>query len=307
MSVLRSRTCGYRLSMLLVCLLAGILVGKAQYLTLSTDRKDILLGEQFTLNIKLTSTPGKVVSGWPAVPDSVNHLEVISRGSIDSVREGNKIVYTQALVMTGFDSGHWVIPPVGVKVDGKEITSASADINVQSIKLEGAEYNDVKEIIDVPPPGPDWKSILLYGLGILLLALLLFFWWRNRKKKPETIKPVSRGTAYEEAMRALDALQKEQWVEKGEMKKFYSGLYDIFRVYGSALTGVNLMQRTTDDVLISMKSELEGNAFSSFAEVLRISDAVKFAKYGSSRDEAMQGFTIIKDSIDLLNKKKGKA
>ena len=304
MSVLRPRTWGYRLSLLLVCLLAGMLVCKAQYLTLSTDRKDILLGEQFTLTIKLTSSPGKVISGWPLVPDSINHLEVISRGTIDSTREGNKIIYSQAMVMTGFDSGHWVIPPMGVNVDGKEVTSTSADINVQSIKLEGSEYNDVKEIIEVPPPGPEWKSILLYAFGILLLLLLLYFWWRNRKRKPVVVKPVSKGTAYEQAMKALEALRKEQLVEKGEMKKFYSGLYDIFREYGSALSGSSLMQSTTDDVLISMKGSLEGSSFSKLAEVLRISDAVKFAKYGSSKEEASESFTVVKESIDLLNKKK---
>lgn len=304
MSVLRPRTWGYRLSLLLVCLLAGIFVGKAQYLTLSTDRKDILLGEQFTLTIKLTSSPGKVVSGWPLVPDSLNHLEVVSRGTVDSVREGNKIIYSQALVMTGFDSGHWVIPQMGVKVDGKEITSASADINVQSIKLDGSEYNDVKEIIEVPPPGPEWKSILLYAFGSLLLLLLVYFWWRNRKRKPVAFKPVSKGTAYDEAMKALDALQKEQLVEKGEMKKFYSGLYDIFREFGSVVSAKSLMQSTTDDVLISMKGELESSSFSKLAEVLRISDAVKFAKYGSSKEEASESFIVVKDSIDQLNKKK---
>jgi hypothetical protein len=290
--------------LLLVCLLAGMLVCKAQYLTLSTDRKDILLGEQFTLTIKLTSSPGKVISGWPLVPDSINHLEVISRGTIDSTREGNKIIYSQAMVMTGFDSGHWVIPPMGVNVDGKEVTSTSTDINVQSIKLEGSEYNDVKEIIEVPPPGPEWKSILLYAFGILLLLLLLYFWWRNRKRKPVVVKPVSKGTAYDQAMKALEALRKEQLVEKGEMKKFYSGLYDIFREYGSALSGSSLMQSTTDDVLISMKGSLEGSSFSKLAEVLRISDAVKFAKYGSSKEEASESFTVVKESIDLLNKKK---
>ena len=304
MSVLRPRTWGYRLSLLLVCLLAGMLVCKAQYLTLSTDRKDILLGEQFTLTIKLTSSPGKVISGWPMVPDSINHLEVISRGTIDSTREGNKIIYSQAMVMTGFDSGHWVIPPMDVNVDGKEVTSTSTDINVQSIKLEGSEYNDVKEIIEVPPPGPEWKSILLYAFGILLLLLLAYFWWRNRKKKPVVVKPVSKGTAYDQAMKALEALRKEQLVEKGEMKKFYSGLYDIFREYGSALSGSSLMQSTTDDVLISMKGSLEGSSFSKLAEVLRISDAVKFAKYGSSKEEASESFTVVKESIDLLNKKK---
>jgi hypothetical protein len=229
---------------------------------------------------------------------------VISRGTIDSTREGNKIIYSQAMVMTGFDSGHWVIPPMGVNVDGKEVTSTSTDINVQSIKLEGSEYNDVKEIIEVPPPGPEWKSILLYAFGILLLLLLAYFWWRNRKKKPVVVKPVSKGTAYDQAMKALEALRKEQLVEKGEMKKFYSGLYDIFREYGSALSGSSLMQSTTDDVLISMKGSLEGSSFSKLAEVLRISDAVKFAKYGSSKEEASESFTVVKESIDLLKKKK---
>jgi hypothetical protein len=193
---------------------------------------------------------------------------------------------------------------MGVKVDGKEVTSTSTDINVQSIKLEGSEYNDVKEIIEVPPPGPEWKSILLYAFGILLLLLLLYFWRRNRKKKPVVVKPVSKGTAYDQAMKALEALRKEQLVEKGEMKKFYSGLYDIFREYGSALSGISLMQSTTDDVLISMKGSLEGSSFSKLAEVLRISDAVKFAKYGSSKEEASESFTVVKESIDLLNKKK---
>ena len=64
------------------------------------------------------------------------------------------------------------------------------------------------------------------------------------------------------------------------------------------------MQSTTDDVLISMKGSLEGSSFSKLAEVLRISDAVKFAKYGSSMEQASESFRIIKDSIDLLNKKK---
>jgi hypothetical protein len=64
------------------------------------------------------------------------------------------------------------------------------------------------------------------------------------------------------------------------------------------------MQSTTDDVLISMKGHFEGSAFSRLAEVLRISDAVKFAKYGSSSVEALESFTVVKDSIDLLNKKK---
>lgn len=277
---------------------------QAQYMTLSTDRKDILLGEQFILKLKLTASAGQAVTAWPIVPDSVNHLEVVERGAVDSVREGNKILYTQELVMTGFDSGHWVIPPVGVMVNGKEVKSASADINVQFIKLEGSEYNDIKEIIAVPPPGINWKEVLMYAAGVLLLVALIYFWWRNRKKKPMVVKPVSRGSAYEEAMKALSQLAQDQLPAKGEMKKYYSVLYDIFRLYGSAVVGRNLLQSTTDDVLIWMKGAMEGGDFSKLGEALRISDAVKFAKYGSSAQEAQQAMENIRQSIESLNKRK---
>jgi hypothetical protein len=304
MRVNRSGQWKKQLIIVLVIVLAGMSMARAQYLTIGTDRKDILLGEQFVLTIKLTTPQGRAISSWPSLPDSVNHLEVIERGNIDSVREGSKMLYTQKLIMTGFDSGHWVISPLKVVVDGKDITSASADINVQSIKLEGAEYNDIKEIIDVPPPGPDWKSILLYGVGIALLLALIYFWWRNKNREPKTLKPVSRGTAYDEAIKALEALRQAGLPEKGEMKKYYSGLYDIFRVYGTALSGKNLMQQTTDELLLWMKDSLVGEPFSKQAEVLRICDAVKFAKYSSSRSEAEQSISVIRNSIDVLNKKK---
>lgn len=293
-----------RTGVLLVVLLAWQAFAQAQYLTLSTDRKDILLGEHFVLRLKLTVPAGATISAWPSLPDSVNHLEVISRGKVDSIREGNKVLYTQELTMTGFDSGHWVIPAIGVMVNGKEIRSASADINVQYVKLNGSEYNDVKEIIEVPPPGPNWKMILLYGLGIFLLAALLFFWWRNRGRKPAVEKPISRGTAYDKAIKALDALQQQQLPEKGEMKKYYSTLYDIFRGYGTAITGKRMMQQTTEDLLIWSRESLDTETSSRLAEVLRISDAVKFAKYGSSTEESRQGMDIMRRTIDTMNRKK---
>ena len=44
--------------------------------------------------------------------------------------------------------------------------------------------------------------------------------------------------------------------------------------------------------------------FSSISSVLRIADAVKFAKYKSSVEEANEAIEIVSTSINLLNKLK---
>ena len=277
---------------------------QAQYLTLSVDRNSILLGEQFKLDVKLTLPANGKITNWPSMPDSVNHLEVVERGAIDSVKQGNKTLITQTLIMTGFDSGHWVIPPLAVTVNGKEIKSASTAIDVQNIKLTGADYNDIKEIIEVEPPGLDWKTLLLYGLGIVLLLALVYFWWKNRKSKPAPVKTISKATAYEEAIKSINALKQEKLMQKGEVKKHYSRLYDIYRIYLGAITGKNMMLYTTDDILLDMKQLMNGSVFSQTAEVMRISDAVKFAKYIPAIEEGDQSLEQVRKTIDELNRQK---
>ena len=67
-----------------------------------------------------------------------------------------------------------------------------------------------------------------------------------------------------------------------------------------AISGDNMMQYTTDEFLISMKQQLNGAVFSSAAEVLRISDAVKFAKYVPAADEGNRSMEVIRQSIEAL-------
>lgn len=288
--------------MLLVVICMTALSAHAQFLTISTDRNSILLGEQFTLEVKLTAPLGSRISRWPSVPDSVNHLEVVERGGIDSIRQGDKMLYTQKIMMTGFDSGHWVIPALKGEVGGKEVGSATAAIDVQNIKLEGSEYNDVKEIIEVEPPGPDWKRIALFALGVALILALAWYWWKNRKTKEARPVQVSRGTAYEEAIRQLNQLRQDGLLGKGELKKYYSRLYDIYRTYLGAIQGRSAMQLTTDDILVGLKGGLDNSTFTGTAEALRVCDAVKFAKYKPATDTGTRTLEQIRSTIEAMNK-----
>jgi hypothetical protein len=271
---------------------------------ISVNRSRILLGEQLELTLKLEMLSGGRMTQWPQLPDSLNHFEVLKRGGIDSILSGNKMTYTQSLTLTSFDSGHWVLPAVSFMAGNISLKSDSLAIDVTNVVLKGNDYNDIKEIIEVQEPGFDWKKWLPYVFGILLLLALFLYWVKNRKKEPVIEKPVSRSTAYEEAMAELKKLKAEQLPEKGEIKHFYSRLYDIYRIYLGRYSGTKLLQSTTDDLLVIMKETLPSAGFSRIAEVLRIADAVKFAKYPSSVPESANSWETIFGSVEDLNRQK---
>lgn len=269
----------------------------------SVNRSRILIGEQLELTLKLEVVGGEMIR-WPKLPDSLGHFEVLNRSNLDSIRSGNTMTYTQNLTLTSFDSGRWVIPSVGFIAGNKTVKSDSLAIDVTNVVLKGNDYNDIKEIIEVQAPGVDWKKWIPYIFGVVLLLALLLYWLKNRKKQPAVEKPFSRTTAYEEAMAELKKLKAEQLPEKGDMKQYYTRLYDIYRIYLGRYTGTRLMQSTTDDLLVSMKEKLPSAGFSRIAEVLRIADAVKFAKYPSSVPESNNSWETIFGSVEDLNRQK---
>jgi hypothetical protein len=55
---------------------------------------------------------------------------------------------------------------------------------------------------------------------------------------------------------------------------------------------------------VKMKDKLPSGSFSRIAEVLRISDAVKFARYPSSVSESANSWEAIYASVDELNRQK---
>ena len=270
---------------------------------ISVNHTRILLGEQLELTLNLEAV-GDHMTRWPQVPDSLSHFEVLNRGNLDSSLAGNSMTYTQVLTLTSFDSGHWVIPSFSFMVGNKTFKTDSLAIDVTNVVLKGNDYNDIKEIIEVPEPGFDWGKWLPYMISALLLLALAAYWFKNRKKKPLEEKPVSLSSAYDEAMAELKKLKADQLPGKGEMKQYYSRLFDIYRVYLGHYSGTKLMQSTTDDLLVKMKDKLPSAGFSRIAEVLRISDAVKFAKYTSSVPESDNCWETIFGSVEELNRQK---
>ena len=269
----------------------------------SVDRNRIVLGEPFILTLQLQYPANTKPASFPDFPDSIAHFELIEKGKADtSISNGNYIV-RQRYRLTSFDSGHWVIPAFILTAGKKEIKSDSLGMDIQLVPLEGNEYNDIRDIIEVEDIPFDWKRWSAIGLSILILAIGLWYYLKNRKKpKPVADEFASKLGPFDQALQSLQKLREDHAMQQVEVKKLYSGIYDTLRIYLQRHFKLQVMSDTTGDVLLKLKGDyLDPDSLARLAEVLRIADAVKFARYPSSAQESSGSIEQMENVIRTLN------
>src|SRR6185312_11881280 len=84
--------------------------GQQTTATARMDATSITVGDQARLFIDVQHNPATGNLVWANIPDTFNHLEVVEKGKIDTLKQGNTITYRQRLLITGFDSGVFKIP-----------------------------------------------------------------------------------------------------------------------------------------------------------------------------------------------------
>jgi hypothetical protein len=302
----------YLISLFYFALFCGTgLVSEAQEksgisLISSVDRNRIILGEPFTLSLELRFPEKTILTRLPELPDSLSHFDILDELKKDSSLSAGFYSIKYNYRLTSFDSGHWVLPSFSMAAGKKQAKSDTIAIDVMMVPIEGNSYNDIRDIIEVDATPFDWKQWAAIGITAIILISGLWYYLKNRKKtKPAPPEFDSKLSPLEQALQSLKILREENTVVKGEPKKFYSGLYDTMRIYLVRQYKLPVMSSTTGDVLLRLKGDyLATDDLTRLAEVLRIADAVKFAKYPSSADESIRSVEQMETIIRTLNTQK---
>lgn len=264
--------------------------GYAEAQKITTDTTAITIGQQITLTLELGVEKGELVE-WPLLSDTLTKsFEIISKSAIDSIvdAQSGKTMYHQQVVVTSFDTGFQVIPPVLFKVKrpGEAVSDTRRTepllISVSGVAVDmQAEIKDLKPIIQAPYTLRDFLPWILLALAIALLALLGWFYYQSRKKKKPLIKLIHKQPRppHVIALEQLEALKSEKIWQKGQVKEYYSRLTDILREYFAARFGVNAAEMTSDEIIMAMKDHLpDAQRLKDLRKVLQLSDMAKFAK-----------------------------
>lgn len=252
----------------------------------SIDTTAILIGQQFHLNLDVSYRKNATIS-FPVVPDSIEKLQVVQRGKIDTINNTDFIQLRQSIVVTGFDSGVYTIPAFQFQYKNQnDTTNYLAETNPLAITINTVAVDTTKAIKDIKGPinvPYTFADFIPYIIGLLLLGLLIwgiiYFIRKSRQKTVIPEKYIPKRPAHEIALEELVALREEKLWQQGNIKEYYTRLTDIVRTYIERRFKINALEFTTDELMnsIAMK-KLDADNFSKLQYVLELADMVKFAK-----------------------------
>lgn len=274
----------------------------------TVDKTDILIGQQIHYKVETSMPDNTFRLSWFSVPDSFGNFVPILKEKIDSSYSNGNLNFSQQIIITSFDSGRQIIPPLALTastLDGDSTFNIYTDSIAINVTYSPADstlpFHDIKTIIEVKKTFPLWIWALT-AAGIIIIIVLIIYFARRSKKKKETGIFESKLSPYDEAMLLLDELQKENLPEKNEIRQYYLRLSDIFKRYLSRKTNSYQMHLTTDELLMELgQLDLSKEKIANFASCLTMGNIVKFARYVPPDYENQKCFSETKEMITHIN------
>jgi len=274
-----------------------------QKVTTTIDRDKILLGEQVELQLKIElNNSSTVIDEWFNLPDTFNHLEVVKRLPIDTLQVQGQQVYFQKIILTSFDTGHFTIPVFSCTFTNQQkALSQPQEITILPVDVSQLkDYNDIKTVLEVEPH-TNWLLIIAITVSTLALLIAAVIIFRHyRKKKPITKAPV-KPLSFQEVLQQIEALQQKDLVTKHQYKPFFTELINICRTFSDMQMQVSTNTNTTDEYMVLLKGKVGTEpAQVQYFQLLRMTDAVKFAKYIPTPDECETALTTARLFVNTL-------
>jgi hypothetical protein len=267
----------------------------------SVDRDRILIGEPINLVLQAYTPLGENVTWFNL--DTIPGFEFIRKGKLDTIENVDNKKLEQKLVITSFDSGTVVLPPLEMTVGTRTYYTDSVIVDVAYHNFDpAAEYRDIKAIAEVEDGSSDYIPWIIGAVTLVAIGLIV---WLLRKKK-KAIGSVDAAVPalppYEEAMEKLELLKKYDWTLPGATKNYYTELNDIFRVFVMRRMQITSLEKTNDELIIQLRqSGMSKESFSQLAQSLRMSDFVKFARYQPEQSDNDHNREVIRSSIKTLD------
>ncbi|MCF8258844.1 MAG: hypothetical protein K9J06_14915 [Flavobacteriales bacterium] len=286
----------------------------AQSIRSAIDSTQLLIGDQFHLDLWADIPAGSMVA-WPQFKDTlIKTIEVVEATVPDTVRKENgDYTVHQRLVLTSFDTGFMVIPPVAFVFDRDTANPLLTDpelILVTEIPVDlEQDIMDIKGPMDVPI---NWRKYLLYGLiALVVIGLLVggFLYWQKHRKQRDApaARPVPTRPAHEIALEKLEALRLKKLWQSDRAKEYYIELSDIVREYIEFRFGIMALEQTTDETVRSLQiTGVDTELLKTLSGMMQLADLAKFAKYRPMSDENEKSMDVARGFVENTRAIEGK-
>ncbi len=282
----------------IVCVLAAVVTHAQITPVASSSKEQILIGESVQLTFELKAIEKNTAVLWK-LPDSVLHFEFVKFDTAD--------LFKKTITITSWDSGAWKFEGVKVTVpstvNGKPTALAFPPVTVNVIydTTGSAILNDIKPIIEISNIGEDGIAYSIIGTAVLSLLLLIYIFRRWKQKLQSASAPEPITGAYEEFEKALLQLKEKNRSSQQEQKEIFTQLSFIVKRYAERTFRQSYTSYTTDETAVHLSPVAGRDETNTLTQVLRLSDAVKFAKFTVPEHDCTAAFNSVETAIKHIH------
>lgn len=266
--------------------------------SLLADTLQAEIGVPITVTLRARLLPNTTYR-WPIVPATEDSYTVLNTDALDSTLvEGQRIIM-QKWQVTAYDSGYYELK-LPLVTDGDTLLSnpLSLRFNFPPLK-DNEEFYEIKGPLSLPP---NWVLIILLSLGAI--GLIAFIWWlvkylQKRKKGKPLPKIQDTRTPWEKAYQRLEEIKSADYVAQGQIKRYYSELVDVLRMYVEEQMAIKAMESTASELAEKLNQvELDPAFRKELNAMLERSALVKFAKIIPAPAENEAAFDQVCQFVD---------
>lgn len=280
-----------------------------QQLSARWNRNNCLIGEQVILKIQVREAPKNVnykpYSGevpCELLMDSSRltqngTLEVIGLFSDTTYRKKGTPVWEGKYTLTAWDTGVYRFPRIEILIEDSLYTVQPAPL-VVTFEKQTVKDNLIEVPVIIDEDNWWWlKSYWWIGLFPLAAIIILIIRRRNIKRVPKRVLSLKERTQI-----ALEALRKQAYWQKGMINEHYIEFSFILRSFLSARFNLNLMERTTYETILLLRTQdVPEPTLERIRRLLQESDMVKFAMGIPDEETILLGMTHLDQLIVELS------
>ncbi|WP_394331533.1 BatD family protein [Psychroserpens damuponensis] len=275
--------------------------------TSSIDTTKIRIGEQITFKVNVEADTTDLVmfpEGQTFAP-----LEMIESYKVDTTKTSSKFQFIKKYALTQFDSGSYTIPKQKIIIGDQTFFTDSLRVEVQTIPVDTTKQKlfDIKPMIQVDKATSKWWLYTLIGFLALAVIGFVLYWLIWRKKPLSEEEKIAQLPPYDRAKLALKKLDESDYLQKSELKDYYSELTFIIRKYLDEKVYDRALESTTDELVDRLnilkdgnQIELSNDDIKNIETILKRADLVKFAKSAPNIELAKLDRNTIDVEIDQV-------
>jgi len=268
--------------------------GHPSVATRVSARPRLTVGDRFELTLVVTSPPRGLVIG--PLSDSMG-VFAIGGEKRKTIHRAGEEETTYRLSLAGFKPGTHRLPAFtflivqGAKTD--TLRSDTAAVTIASLLPE-----KMKDINGLKPAEAFPNYWLWIIPGVLLLLVALAWVGRRLVQRLRRIEELAQAPLppWEEALQALDAIPWRDWLEDGQIKRYYYALSEVLKRYLERRFEFQAAEQTTSEMLAAMRHHKTPMRDDIGKFILR-SDLVKYSKVVPPQDEAQSAIGQVREFV----------